>query len=144
MTDMTAGPPTRETSPAPGAEAAVPLLVLGAHMAGFPAHARISRHGAVPLGRVRTTAGYRLHDLGGDPPRPGLVHDPAVITSATGELWLLPRPAIADLLLETTPPLGFGWVDLDDGRRVLGYLCAAAATAGRPLVADGDWRLRRP
>ncbi|OHV37103.1 MULTISPECIES: allophanate hydrolase-related protein [Pseudofrankia] len=133
-------PPAEPEAP----EAPVPLLVVGAHMAGFPAHARISRHGAVPLGRVRTTPGYRLHDLGGDPPRPGLVRDPAVATSATGELWLLPRPAIAELLLETPPPLGFGWVDLADGRRVLGYLCEAAATDGRPLVPDGDWRRRLP
>ncbi|MDT3440397.1 gamma-glutamylcyclotransferase [Pseudofrankia sp. BMG5.37] len=134
--------------PRPGPPAApagaVPLLVVGAHMAGFPAHGRISRHGAAPLGRVRTAPGYRLHDLGGDPPRPGLVRDPTVTTSATGELWLLPRPAITELLLETSPPLGFGWVDLDDGRRVLGYLCEAAATTGRPLVPDGDWRRRLP
>jgi len=130
--------------PGPSAEPEpeVPLLLLGAHMAGFPAHGRITRHGAVLLGRVRTVPGYRLHDLGGDPPRPGLVRDPAVAISATGELWLLPRPAIAELLLETAPPLGFGWVDLADGRRVLGFLCEAAATAGRPLVPDGDWRER--
>ncbi|MBL7495905.1 allophanate hydrolase-related protein [Frankia nepalensis] len=133
-----------QASPAAAPGSAVPLLVVGAHMAGFPAHGRISRHDARPLGRARTAPGYRLHDLGGEPARPGLVRDPSVTTSATGELWLLPRPAIADLLLETAPPLGFGWVDLADGRRVLGYLCEAAATTGRPLVPDGDWRLRLP
>ncbi len=120
----------------------VDLLVVGAHLSGMPLHDRLRRHGARPGGEVRTTPGYRLVALGDPLDRPGMVRDPGGRTQVTGELWRLPRPALADLLVESRAPLALGWVDLADGRTVLGYLCEDAAARDLPSVPGGSWRDR--
>ncbi|MGN8247177.1 allophanate hydrolase [Cellulomonas soli] len=124
------------------AERAVDLLVVGAHLSGLPLHPRLRRHGALPLGEVRTTPGYRLVALGDVLDRPGMVRDPEAAGQVTGELWRLPRTALADLLVESRPPLGLGWVDLADGRSVLGYLAEHAALRALPSLPGGSWRSR--
>lgn len=123
-----------------GSARGVDLLVVGAHLEGMPAHARLRRFGAVPRGEVRTASGYRLVELGDALDRPGLVRDPSHDGDVAGELWRVPRPALADLLLESAAPLGLGHVLLADGREVVGYLCEHAGAVGRPGVADGSWR----
>ncbi|MEN1975347.1 allophanate hydrolase [Cellulomonas olei] len=123
-----------------GADRAVDLLVVGAHLSGLPLHDRLRRHGALALGEVRTAPGYRLAALGDPLGRPGMVRAPGADGQVTGELWRLPRPALADLLAESAPPLGLGWVDLADGRTVLGYLAEDAAVRGLTPVASGSWR----
>jgi allophanate hydrolase len=161
-----AGTPETATGAAPAADRAVDLLVVGAHLSGLPLHARLRRHGAVPVhppvpastaapagtpltggtvlpgGTVRTAPGYRLVALGDPLDRPGLVRAPGDPGRVTGELWRLPRPAVAELLTESLPPLGFGWVTLEDGRTVLGYLCEDAAARHLPSVPGGSWRDR--
>ena len=52
----------------------------------------------------------------------------------------MPETALSALLLEAAAPLGLGRVTLSDGREVVGYLCEDTAAAGKPVVADGDWR----
>jgi allophanate hydrolase len=121
---------------------AVDLLVVGAHLSGLPLHDRLRRHGALPLGEVRTAPGYTLAALGDPLDRPGMVRAPGTSGQVTGELWRLPRPALADLLAESRPPLGLGWVDLADGRSVLGYLAEDAAVRGLAPIASGSWRDR--
>jgi allophanate hydrolase len=121
---------------------AVDLLVVGAHLSGLPLHGRLRRHGARPLGEVRTAPGYRLVALGDPLDRPGLVRAPGEDRTVVGELWRLPRPALADLLAESLPPLGLGWVDLSDGRTVLGYLAEHAAVRELDALPGGSWRDR--
>jgi allophanate hydrolase len=122
--------------------APVDLLVVGAHLSGLPLHGRLRRHGALPGGVVRTAPGYRLVALGDPLDRPGLVRAPGGTGQVTGELWRLPRAAVAELLTESLPPLGLGWVALEDGRTVLGYLCEDAAARSLPPVPGGSWRDR--
>jgi allophanate hydrolase len=124
------------------AERAVDLLVVGAHLSGLPLHDRLRRHGALALGAVRTAPGYTLSALGDPLDRPGMIRSPGASTQVTGELWRLPRPALADLLAESRPPLGLGWVDLADGRTVLGYLAEDAAVRDLAPIASGSWRDR--
>lgn len=121
----------------------VDVLVVGAHLTGMPAHPALRRHGALPRGEVRTAPGYRLVELGDALDRPGLVREPDGSASVHGELWRVPTTGLAALLTETSAPLGLGWVDLADGRRVLGYLCEDAAARGKPHVAGGSWRAHR-
>jgi allophanate hydrolase len=121
-------------------ERGIDLLVVGAHLSGLPLHGRLRRHGAVARGEVRTAPGYTLVALGDALNRPGMTRTPATSTTVAGELWRLPETALADLLIETAAPLGLGRVTLADGREVVGYLCEAAATVGKAVVEDGDWR----
>ena len=120
----------------------VDLLVVGAHLSGLGLHHRLRRHGALLRGAVRTAAGYRLVALGDALDRPGLVRAPGDGGQVTGELWRLPSPALADLLLETSAPLGLGRVQLADGRTVLGHLAEDAVVRDLPSLPGGSWRDR--
>jgi allophanate hydrolase len=120
--------------------AGVHLLVVGAHLSGLPLHDRMRRHGALFAGDVRTAAGYTLVALGDPLNRPGMIRTPDSDSTVLGELWRVPETALSALLLEAAAPLGLGRVTLFDGREVVGYLCEATAAAGKPVVADGDWR----
>ena len=120
--------------------AGVHLLVVGAHLSGLPLHDRMRRHGALFAGDVRTAPGYTLVALGDPLNRPGMIRTPDTDSSVLGELWRVPETALTALLLEAAAPLGLGRVTLSDGREVVGYLCEATAAAGKPVVADGDWR----
>jgi allophanate hydrolase len=138
------GPPCSgpQAAAALAGDAGVDLLVVGAHLSGLGLHDRLRRHGALPGGTVRTTPGYRLHELGDALDRPGLVRAPGGSGQVTGEVWRVPAPALADLLTESRPPLGLGWVDLADGRTVLGYLAQDSAVRDLPVVPSGSWRDR--
>jgi allophanate hydrolase len=127
-------------APEPPALAAteLPLLAIGAHMAGLPLNPQILRLGGRFLGEARTAPVYRLHDLGG---RPGMVRAGEGGVAVAGEVWALPAAAVGPFLAEIPPPLGFGRVEMADGSRPLGFLCEAAGAAGMPdISATGGWR----
>ncbi|MBK1660390.1 allophanate hydrolase [Paracraurococcus ruber] len=116
----------------------VPLLAIGAHMAGLPLNPQLRRHGGRFLHAARTAPLYRLHDLGN---RPGLVRVAAGGVAVAGEVWALPAAGIGPFLAEIPPPLGFGRVTLEDGTTPLGFLCEAAGILGTPdISATGGWR----
>jgi allophanate hydrolase len=112
------------------------LFCIGAHMAGLPLNHQVLSLGGRFLRVARTRPEYRLFALGA---RPGLLRaaDGAAIA---GELWALPTAAIGALLAQVAPPLGFGGVELEDGR-YLGFVAEAAGVAGAPdITAHGGWR----
>lgn len=127
-------------APEPPALAAdeLPLLAIGAHMAGLPLNPQLVRHGGRFLGEARTAAVYRLHDLGG---RPGMVRVGEGGVAVAGEVWAVPAASVGPFLAEIPPPLGFGRVEMADGSRPLGFLCEAAGVVGMPdISATGGWR----
>ncbi len=127
-------------APKPPALAAteLPLLAIGAHMAGLPLNPQIVRHGGRFLDEARTAPVYRLHDLGG---RPGMVRVGEGGVAVAGEVWAVPAASVGPFLAEIPPPLGFGRVELADGSRPLGFLCEAAGAVGMPdISATGGWR----
>ncbi|WP_201445563.1 allophanate hydrolase [Belnapia sp. F-4-1] len=127
-------------APEPPALAAdeLPLLAIGAHMAGLPLNPPVVRHGGRFLGEARTAAVYRLHDLGG---RPGMVRVGEGGVAVAGEVWAVPAASVGPFLAEIPPPLGFGRVEMADGSRPLGFLCEAAGVVGMPdISATGGWR----
>lgn len=129
--------PAPPTAPALAPEE-VPLLAIGAHMAGLPLNPQILRHGGRFLREARTAPLYRLHDLGN---RPGMLRVGAGGVAVAGELWALPAAGIGPFLAEIPPPLGFGRVTLEDGSTPLGFLAEAAGVTGAPDISNtGGWR----
>ncbi|MEU8010028.1 allophanate hydrolase [Micromonospora parva] len=145
--------PTRSVEaslPSPQRSAELLIAVVGRHLAGESRNGELLGHGAVLAGAARTAPLYRLYRMDtvdGDG-LPGLVRiDP---DGSSGhpidvELWRLPSAALGELLAGVPAPLSLGWVQLHDGRDVLGFLCEAYA-AGPPaedISASGGWRAYR-
>ena len=108
---------------------AVLLAVNGTLMRGLELNGNLLNAGAQFVREARTSALYRLYSIGD-------VH-PAMLRVAAGgaaielELWELPPPALAAILLSEPAGLSIGKVVLADGKEVLGVL-------GEP------WLCRRP
>ncbi|GAC67850.1 allophanate hydrolase [Gordonia soli] len=119
-----------ESAGAPSVEVAV----FGAHMRGGPLTHEFADRGARWSGEVRTAPAYRLVALDTVPPKPGLVRDPAVGRSISGESWTVSTTGLGDFLAHLPAPMALGQVELDDGRWVVGFGCSAdVAAAGTPL-----------
>jgi allophanate hydrolase len=118
----------------------VELAVFGAHLPGQPLVHELTGRGAQWLGEIRTAPAYRLLCLDTVPPKPGLVRVGAGGASIRGGLWRLSPTALGMFLAELPPPMLLGPVDLDDGRYVVGFGCAAdAAARGVDITARGGW-----
>lgn len=123
-----------------GAQPALPLVVVGAHMSEQPLNDQLTEPGARRVGWVSTAAEYRLYALPTTPPKPGLVHTPGRGAAIRGEKWLLPPAGLGTFLASLPPPLALGPVQLSDGDFVTGFLCpAAAAETGTDITAYGGW-----
>lgn len=117
----------------------IPLLAIGAHMAGLPLNPQLRGHGGRFLREARTAPIYRLHDLGN---RPGMVRVTEGGVALAGELWALPAASIGPFLAEIPPPLGFGRVTLEDGSTPLGFVAEAAGVTDAPDISNtGGWRV---
>jgi allophanate hydrolase len=140
--NLMTGAPLLAQAPAEPDDARIELLVVGAHMRGLPLEHQLRELGASPLGPARTARGYRMLALEQlDPPRPGLVADPAGAGGLAGELWELPAEGLGLLLTRIVEPLSLGPVRLADDRHVVGFLCSAALAAGaRDITIVGGWR----
>lgn len=126
---------------AAGASSA-PLLVVGAHRRSQPLEHELTSRGARWAGTARTAAAYRLLALGTSPPKPGLVRvgPGSGGVSVTGEVWHLPTAALGDFLATLPAPMALGPVELEDGRWLTGFACAAdAAAAARDISEHADW-----
>jgi allophanate hydrolase len=122
------------------------LAVCGAHMDGLPLNRELRDRGGRLLRKARTAACYRLFALPGGL-RPGLTRVSEGGAAIELEVWGM-RAADFGSLLRTIPaPLGIGTVELEDGARVLGFLCEAHATErAEDITRWGSWReyLREP
>ncbi|HEV7440110.1 MAG TPA: allophanate hydrolase [Methylobacterium sp.] len=123
--------------------AAIPLVVVGAHLSGLPLNPELKRLGATLVRESRTAADYRLYALPGtEPPKPGLVREPGFGGPGIAvEIWALEPEAFGRFVAEIPAPLGIGKIALADGSRVSGFLCEAHAVAGAQEVTGyGGWR----
>jgi len=116
---------------------AVELAVFGAHMRTGPLTHELSSRGARWVGQVRTAPWYRLVALETAPPKPGLIREPGEGRGIRGEIWHLPPDALGEFLAALPYPMTLGKVELDDGRWVVGFGCAAdAGESATPLDTD--------
>ncbi|GGN83915.1 putative amidase [Actinoplanes lobatus] len=134
-------PPPTLPWPVHAGATAVPLLVVGAHLRGQPLEHELVTRGARWAGPVKTAASYELRALPTTPPKPGLVRTGPDGAPIDGELWLLPVAALGGFLAALPAPMNLGPVELDDGRWVTGFGCAAdAAATGADITGYGGWR----
>ncbi|EIC28435.1 MULTISPECIES: allophanate hydrolase [Methylomicrobium] len=121
------------------------VAVCGAHLSGMPLNHLLTDRGGRLIRTVRTQPLYRLYALP-DGKRPGLVRR-AGGASIEVEVWKLPTTAYGEFVAEIPAPLGIGWVELNDGSRVQGFLCEAyASEEARDITVFNSWRayLARP
>ncbi|MEP9390954.1 allophanate hydrolase [Gordonia sp. VNQ95] len=115
----------------------VELAVFGAHMAGGPLVHELADRGARWVGKLTTSAMYRVVALDTTPPKPGLIRDPAVGRAIHGERWIVSTAALGEFLAALPEPMMLGRVELSDGRWIVGFGCAAdAAAQGQDLDRD--------
>jgi allophanate hydrolase len=128
-----------------GMDDAVLLAVAGAHLSGQPLNHDLFQLGGRLAYTARTDASYRMFEIPGPIPRPGLIRRTgAHAEDGVGievEVWRLPASAMAGLLASVLPPLAIGPMDLSDGTQVLGFVCTTdASDAGRDITSFGGWR----
>ena len=118
---------------------AVLLAVNGTLMRGLELNGNLRKAGARFVRAERTSPQYRLYSIGD-------AH-PAMLRAAAGggaielELWELPAPALAEILLAEPAGLSIGKVVLADGTEVLGVLGEPWLCEGRPeITRHGGWR----
>ncbi|SNT18143.1 allophanate hydrolase [Rhodococcoides kyotonense] len=120
----------------------VDVLVVGAHLRGFPLHRQLIERGARFVSEVHTSDAYRLVDLGTTPPKPGLVrHGSGHGAPISGELYRVSAAGLGTFLAGLPAPMGLTSVELDDGRWVTGFCCSYdAAEQGADITSFGGWR----
>ncbi len=125
-------------TPGPIAADEIALFCIGAHMSGLGLNHQVLRHGGRFIAEGRTTAEYRLFDMG---PRPGMLRVAEGGSAILGETWAIPAASLGPFLAEIPPPLGFSRVRLEDGSTPLGFIAEPAGVADLPdISALGGWR----
>lgn len=129
---------TRITATPPGA---IPLAVVGAHLAGMPLHHQLTERGARLRICTTTAPHYRLYALKGtQPPKPGLVRAAQGAAIAV-EVYDMPAETVGTFLAGIPAPLGLGAIELADGSWVNGFICEPCALAdAEDITAWGGWR----
>ncbi|MGH6924359.1 MAG: allophanate hydrolase-related protein, partial [Propylenella sp.] len=126
---------------APKSDATVKVAVCGAHMSGLPLNWQLAERGGRLVRACRTSPDYRLFALPGGPPaRPGMLRAEGG-KAIEVEVWELPTAAFGSFVAGIPAPLGIGTVELEDGDRVLGFVCESHGTRNaRDITAFGGWR----
>jgi allophanate hydrolase len=120
------------------------VAVAGAHLTGQPLNHDLVRRGGALAATTRTAGDYRMFDVDGPLPRPGLTRVREGASTGEGievEVWRLPAGELAGFAATILPPLALGPLELADGSSVLGFVCTAdAADPARDITAYGGWR----
>jgi allophanate hydrolase len=126
---------------APSAAPRALLAVAGAHLSGQPRNVDLVAAGGRLHARGRTAGGYRLVEVPGPFPRPGLVRDPDGPPDGIEiEVWDLPEAGLGGLLPTIAAPLALGPVRLDDGSTVPGFVATTLDGSERDITGFGGWR----
>jgi hypothetical protein len=120
--------------------ARVLLAVNGGLMRGLTANGRMVAAGATYVREVTTAPGYRLWSVRDE--YPAMLRAIGVTGSRIAmEEWSVTPAGVLQIYRGEPPELSLGWVELDDGTRVLGVLGEAAVVEGqREITRFGGWR----
>lgn len=119
----------------------IEVAVVGAHLRGMPLNHELLACGARFREETSTASDYRLYALQGTvPPKPGMARSDEG-AAITVEVWDMPIANFGRFVAGVPTPLGIGSVQLQDGRRVKGFICEGhALTQARDITAFGGWR----
>ena len=117
----------------------------GAHLTGEPLNGVLVGQGGRLHARARTAGGYRMYEVPGPLPRPGLVRGAGGPPGGLEvEVWDLPAAGLGELLPTVATPLALGPVELDDGSVVPGFLTdPGGVDPSADITAAGGWRAYR-
>ncbi len=124
-------------------EPSLPVAVVGAHLSGMPLNGQLRERGARLLRTTRTAPDYRLVALPAtQPPKPGLIRcEAGTGTSIEVEIWDMPLTHYGSFVSLVAAPLSIGWLRLEDGSQVQGFLCEHWATRdAQDISSHGGWR----
>ena len=124
----------------------IEIVVVGAHLSGFPLNHQLTGAGGHLERSVRTAPCYKLYALaGGEVARPGLLR----VASGAGarietEVWSLDPAAFGLFVALVAAPLSIGTVFLEDGSSPKGFLVEPEGLAGAEDISHlGGWRAYR-
>ncbi|WQF81972.1 Putative biotin/lipoyl attachment, Carboxyltransferase domain, subdomain A and B, biotin carboxylase [Colletotrichum destructivum] len=119
------------------------LVVVGAHLTGFPLNKDLTSRGATLEIATTTSPNYRFYSLntGGTVKKPGLKRVPSGGSAIQVEVWSLPTTQLGSFLKTVPSPLGIGSVELADGSWALGFICEPYGLDGATdITSFGGWR----
>ena len=111
-------------------------------MTGLPLNEQVLGLGGEFVAEVQTAPLYQMIYLPQPAPhRPGIIRVGEGGASIAAEEWRFPKASLGAFLATIQQPLGLGQLELEDGRKVHGFLCeAAAAESAEDISASGGWR----
>ncbi|MCH3964851.1 MAG: allophanate hydrolase [Clostridium sp.] len=119
----------------------IPLAVCGLHMRGLSLENQLIDLNAKFKEERETSPDYRLIKLPTNPSKPGLIRVQNNGKRIKLEIWNIPRTQLGKFLEMIPEPLGIGKVELDDGTRVLGFICEGyMQTKGEDISKFKSWR----
>lgn len=121
----------------------IELVVVGAHLSGFPLNHQLTGPGGLLLRSIPTAPCYRFYALAGGPvPRPGLLR----VASGAGarietEVWSLDPLSFGIFVAAIASPLTIGTVFLADDTSPKGFLVEPEGLVGaEDITRFGGWR----
>lgn len=115
------------------------LAVNGTLMRGLELNPNLLNAGATFVQETTTEPAYRIWSIHDRHPAMVRVRDGGVAVAV--EVWSVPAPALATILLQEPPGLSIGKVRLADGSVVLGVLGEPILCEGQPeITVHGGWR----
>lgn len=115
------------------------LAVNGTLMRGLELNDNLVSAGARFVREATTAPTYRLWSI--DDRHPAMMRVNQGGAAIRLEVWEVPAPALATILLQEPPGLCIGRVTLADGESVLGVLGEGAlCETGREITKYGGWR----
>ncbi|WP_269524080.1 allophanate hydrolase [Coraliomargarita parva] len=120
----------------------ISILLFGAHMSGLPLNSQVIELGGKLLGEVKTAAKYRMVYLPEPAPhRPGIYRVDSDGSTIAAEEWCFPKASLGQFLATIHQPLGLGEIELEDGRKVHGFLCeATVGQQAEDISGYRSWR----
>lgn len=124
----------------------IPLVVVGAHLSGFPLNYQLVNIGATLAKTTTTSDRYRLYALTSGPnsvPKPGLrrISEGETGNTIAVEIWDVPSAGFGGFVNSIPLPLAIGAVELVDGSIAPGFVCQPVGLENATDISSfGGWR----